>query len=52
MPLLLNEETLMARQFTPVTKCGAYYVQKILRPFVTKCGAPYDPVTKRGNPYG
>ena len=46
MPLLLNEETLIARQFTPVTKCGAPYAQKIEHPLVTKCGVPYAPVTK------
>ena len=43
---LLNEETLIARQFTPVTKCGAPYAQKIEHPLVTKCGVPYAPVTK------
>ena len=28
MPLLLNVETFMPRQFTPVTKCGAPYAKK------------------------
>ena len=51
MPLLLNEENLILRQFTPVTKWGAPYAKEILHPFVTKCRAPYAPVTKCGNSY-
>ena len=47
----------MPKQFTPVTKCGVPYAQKILHPLVTKCGVPYAQkvlhplVTKCGVPY-
>ena len=49
MPLLLNEETLMTRQFIPVTKCEApYAISRNLdksNPFWLK-----SLFTKRGTP--
>ena len=46
MALLLNEETLIPRQFTPVTKHGIPYAKKILHPFETKSGTPHGLVAK------
>ena len=65
MPLLLNEETLMARQFTSMTKCGSPYAKKYythlwrnrepLTPLLlngeTLMGRQFTPTTKCGAPY-